>query len=84
MRICKNGRRQPISRSLPLFIDASNEVGKRVSSVCTAVTDIFKSAAAGQLRLMGVRAGIANSEVNSPKMFCGAIWHMELNDDEEL
>ena len=40
-------------RSLSLFIDASNEVERRASSVCSAVTDIFKSAAAGQPRLMG-------------------------------
>ena len=47
-----NGRRQPIPRSLSLFIGASNEVEKRASSVCSAVTDIFKSAAVGQPRLM--------------------------------
>jgi hypothetical protein len=37
----------------PYSIDASNEVEKRASSVYSAVTDIFKSAAAGQPRLMG-------------------------------
>ena len=36
----------------PYSLTASNEVEKRASSVCSAVTDIFKSAAAGQPRLM--------------------------------
>jgi hypothetical protein len=36
-----------LSKSLSLSLDASNEMEKRASSVCSAVMDIFKSAAAG-------------------------------------
>jgi hypothetical protein len=43
MYLHRNGRRQPIPRSLPFFIDASNEVEKRSSSICSAVTDISKA-----------------------------------------
>ena len=54
----------------PYSSTPSYEVEKRASSVCTAVTDIFKSAAAGPPRLMGCEPVFANSEVNSPKMKC--------------
>jgi hypothetical protein len=56
------------SKSLSLFIDASNEVEKRASSVCSAVTDIFKSAAAGQPRLMVGEPVSLTVKLNSPKM----------------
>ena len=68
MCIYKNSRRQPIPKSLSLFIIRFKRGGEQ-SVVCMLRSEgHFQKRSSRSTQTHGVRARIANCEVNSPKM----------------